>query len=111
MTSLTFQLSQAVGASQAPGRSASVNIRLASSRTTRRMVGFPAYVIAFHSSLMPLPLHRWSALPDQSPRATDAPGEEFGFGAEDVRLPPSRSHYEPQRTTGSGVNGAGRPSG
>src|ERR1700722_10359595 len=53
MTSLTFQLSQAVGASQAPGRSASVNIRLASSRTTRRMVGFPAYVIAFHSSLMP----------------------------------------------------------
>ena len=39
---LTRQLSQAVGASQAPGCSASTNICAASSRTTRRIVSFPS---------------------------------------------------------------------
>ena len=54
-TSRVVQPSQAVGASQASGRSASANIRSASSRTTRRMVSLPSYVMAFHS-LMSEPL-------------------------------------------------------
>src|SRR5262245_44488629 len=49
MMSLTCQLSQAVGASQALGCSASANMRSACLRTTRRMVGLPSYVVAFHS--------------------------------------------------------------
>src|SRR5690348_2640709 len=49
MMSLTCQLSQAVGASQAPGCSASANMRSACWRTTRRIVGLPSYVVAFHS--------------------------------------------------------------
>src|SRR4029453_10945963 len=51
-TSAVVQPSQAGGGSHSSGRSASANIRSASSRTTRRMVSFPSYVIAFHS-LMP----------------------------------------------------------
>src|SRR5260370_16702027 len=47
--SLTFQFSQAVGASHAPGCSAISKSRSASLRTTRRMVSFPSYDVASHS--------------------------------------------------------------
>src|ERR1700728_2723316 len=64
MMSLTRQFSQAVGASHAPGLSASSNMRSASLRTTRRMVSLPSYEVASHSVTAEHPslgdLHRHS---------------------------------------------------
>src|SRR4029077_4214861 len=54
-TSRVDQPAHAVGDSHTSGRSAMANIRSASARTTRMIVGLPSNVIAFHS-LMRTPL-------------------------------------------------------
>src|SRR6266516_1361515 len=101
MMSRTCQSEQAVGASQAPGASAIANMRSASSRTTRRMVSFPSYVIAFHALIVgPLSWYERPGRPRGPPLARGAGSGAAGRG----QAPHNSSHHEPQRTTRPRVN-------